>query len=148
MAMTLEALHGRVGDVDSHEMMPMEWYPEYFGEIGRRMVDENEDFWRFFARGGNGSIATAKNVRDDKPITEQWAWETKGVWAPGMANMDRRVEAMDAMGIRRQLIFPGFGHVAFIRTAGAGQVNLPPTSPAQVALAREAGDAHNKWAGQ
>ena len=50
MTMTLESLRGRVGDLDSHEMMPREHWEEHFGLTGKKMVDKNEAFWKFFRR--------------------------------------------------------------------------------------------------
>src|SRR3974390_2165873 len=148
MTLTLERFRGRICDLDSHEQMPIARYPEYFGEIGRRMVDENREFWDFFGRTSGNHTMVHEDVMDVTEIAPESVWETKGVFAPGATDMARRTKVMDVMGIRRQLVFPGFGHVAFTRAAGAGQAGLPPTSREQEALAREAVDAHNRWAGR
>lgn len=101
----LQHLAGKVVDVDSHEMMEIhEWVPE-FGPDVQPLVDE----WL-----NNGHTAeTDKNhphvpgyTGDDQPITSDVV-NQKGCWAPGAYDSDRRLEVMDAMGVARQLMFPG-----------------------------------------
>jgi predicted TIM-barrel fold metal-dependent hydrolase len=89
---------------------------------------------------------TAKGLKDDMPITNENVWEKKGYHAPGAIDMDRRVAVMDAQGIGKQLIFPGFGHIAFIQAAGGDMMGIPKMTPQQIALGGEAVKAHNKWA--
>src|SRR3974390_471283 len=149
MAITLESLHCRVSDTDSHEMMPFEWFPQYFGEIGQRMVDENQGVWdnirRFSGRDPQESIL-AKGLKDDGEITEQAVWEKRLCTAPGLADMDRRVQVLDKMGIHKALIFPGFAIFGMIQATGGGQAGYPVATPEQMALGRLAVKAHNEWA--
>jgi len=150
MTVTIESLHGRVGDLDSHEAIPAPRYPEIFGEIGRRFLTENEEMWR---RADMITIEDPQNRltvdhTDDAPIKQQTVWEMKGTAAPGAIDMDRRPAVMDEMGIQRQLIFPMMGIVAWIQAHGGNQAVFPPASAEQQEIGKQAIDAYNDWAGK
>ncbi|KXW65488.1 hypothetical protein MPHL43072_02180 [Mycolicibacterium phlei DSM 43072] len=86
-------------------MMPLQVWEETFGPEVRPLVEA----WR-----NNGETAeTDKNhpnvpdyAGDVAPIDEE-VLIVKGSTAPGAADYERRLQVMDAMGVRAQLMFPG-----------------------------------------
>jgi predicted TIM-barrel fold metal-dependent hydrolase len=149
MAVTLESLRGRIGDLDSHEAIPTPRYPEVFGEIGRRFLDENEELWAAATKISQFSpeddITTDRE--DDAEINQENVWTLKGARAPGALNMDRRTDVLNEMGIDRQLIFPMMGIFAWITANGGGQNWMPKSTKAQMQLGKLAVGAYNQWAG-
>ncbi|MGE2735661.1 amidohydrolase family protein [Mycolicibacterium vaccae] len=101
----LAHLEGKILDVDSHEMMPLQVWEETFGPEVAPLAEA----WR-----ANGETAeTDKNhpnvpgyEGDLAPIDED-VLIVKGSTAPGAADYERRIQVMDAMGVRSQLMFPG-----------------------------------------
>ena len=153
MTVTLESLHGRIGDLDSHESIPVPRYPEVFGEIGRRFFKENEELWRLMdvvtmQNGGVDGDSLTVDRPDDKEITQENVWTLKGVSAPGAVDMDRRPAVMDAMGIHRQLIFPMMGIVAWFQAEGGNSAWGVSATEEQMALGKLAMKAYNEWAGR
>jgi predicted TIM-barrel fold metal-dependent hydrolase len=154
MPLTLDALKGRIGDLDSHESIPVPRYGEVFGEIGRRFAVENEELWRradalalaTVEEHGEAELIT-RDHEDNCEINQETVWALKGTGAPGAVNMDRRPAVLDEMGIQRQLIFPMMGIFAWIQALGGGQIWIPPASREQIALGKEAIKAYNRWAG-
>jgi predicted TIM-barrel fold metal-dependent hydrolase len=149
MALTLEQIKGRVGDLDAHEQIPIPHYPEVFGEVGERFVKENTELWEAAKR-----ITQYKpdedaffDAPDDAEINQENVWTLKGGRAPGVIDMDRRLAAMDEMGIHRQLVFPMMGIYAWIMALGGNMNWFPKASPEQQKLGVLAVDAYNKWAG-
>lgn len=148
MTVTLEKLRGEVLDVDSHEMMPTTRFVQTFGDRAGRLMDEFSEYWADHARRRAGDPNDLTVHRDDVlEATPKVVWEQKGPAAPGAIDMTRRREVMDAMGIRRQLIFPGFGLFAFSMSQGGGFALMPKSSPEQMRIAEGAVDAYNEWAG-
>ena len=95
---------GKIMDVDSHEMLPVQEWLKVFGEDIRPMAEyylehgETEDVDR-----------NTVNVRDypgDVREIREDIGEVKGSRAPGAVDMQRRVDAVRALGIRRQLVYP------------------------------------------
>src|SRR3974390_2489557 len=105
---TLNDLRGRIGDVDAHEFIPVHRFPEFFGEVGQRFLDNGD-----CVLGGLNMMPAGHPHRltdeiwDKEEITEQTVWEKKGIYAPGHADFDRRLDVMDKMGVKRELGFPG-----------------------------------------
>jgi predicted TIM-barrel fold metal-dependent hydrolase len=58
---------------------------------------------------GENYILRPDQAADDAPMTAENVWTLRHTGAPGAFDMARRLEAMDLMGVRRQLIFPSFG---------------------------------------
>ncbi|MFT3851325.1 MAG: amidohydrolase family protein [Ilumatobacteraceae bacterium] len=141
-----EALHGRINDLDSHEMIPTYLWPEIFGDAGVQLQSIEE---QRSARGGANSYVTELRA-DRAEITEESVWNVKGVPAPGAFDLSRRTEVLDVMGIDRQLLFPGFGFLGLLLSS-AGQdvaVDMYDLDPAKYdipKLARTVVDAHNDW---
>ena len=149
MALTLERLRGRIGDLDSHEAIPIPRYPEVFGEIGRRFLDENQELWAAAKKISqfNPTEDITSDRADNAQINRENVWTLKGAMAPGAIDMDRRTAVMDEMGIDRQLIFPMMGIFAWITANGGGQNWMPKSTTAQMQLGRLAIGAYNQWAG-
>lgn len=92
-------------DCDSHEMMPMQFWPEAFGDAGH-LLDRFADVYGSL---GQNSLYRPDINGDDHRITEATVWEEKGPGAPGAIDVSvRRREVLDVMGVDRQLIFPSF----------------------------------------
>jgi predicted TIM-barrel fold metal-dependent hydrolase len=149
MSPVLDATIGRTIDVDSHEMIPCHMWEEWFGEDVAPVIAMLQRSPRSTDNGLN-TIARPDIVADDAEITNTSVWNAKGAAAPGAIDMVRRVEAMDAMGVERSLVFPSFGLVG-IRLASS-----PELAAAAMATDLDAAEArrlgllamrtHNRWA--
>lgn len=107
----LRHLSGRIADADSHEMMPAELWPEKFGAEFREVASA------YIAAAGE-AIHDPDYPGDIMPAGADIA-SIKGQRAPGAAEPRRRLEAMDAMGIARQLMYPsGIGILGLTMTLG------------------------------
>ena len=143
MALTLKALHGRIMDLDSHEMAPMGRVAELFGERGVNVLKSSANFSNpaFY----NQMLPISPDHADTVGITEQSVWENKGGAAPGAYDFNRRPAVMDAQGIKRQLVFPGMATVAMIQSQGG---HVAKASEEDKMLGWAGIEAHNEWAGQ
>lgn len=110
----LRHLAGEIIDVDSHEQIPAQLWV-------REMGPALEDLAELWLNNGVDihSDRNHPNVpgykEDDAPIQLETIWKLKGSAAPGAADPRRRPEVMDAMGIKRQLMFPTAGmHGVFL----------------------------------
>lgn len=95
------ALHrhaGRILDADSHEYTPVNHWEEQFGSVVRPFVDAFEH---------SKMPIRAFVEHDDTEITADSLWNVKFAKAPGAFDLDRRLDVMDATGVRRQMMFPG-----------------------------------------
>jgi predicted TIM-barrel fold metal-dependent hydrolase len=105
---SLRHLAGRIMDPDTHEQMPAQVWAR---EIGPAM----EDLAHHWLNNGLdcNDEKNHPNVpgyeADDKAIEAATIWKQKGCASPGAVDVRRRIEVMDAMGIRRQLMFPTAG---------------------------------------
>ena len=59
---------------------------------------------------------------DTAPINAETVWTTKGPGAPSAADLRRRPQVLDEMGVRRQLVSPGF---ALTRAIPSSHLILP-----------------------
>lgn len=145
MKVSLEGLIGRVGDVDSHEQVAFPDYGKVFGDRGQRFLDQ-------FA-GVTGRIARAfpESRMMDPPtplaITPETVWTTAAKRTEWAADMDQRPAVIDAMGIKRQLIFPTMGLFAMVTAHGGGFNGIPKQTPEQMKVGQDALDAYNEYAG-
>jgi predicted TIM-barrel fold metal-dependent hydrolase len=137
----LEQLRGRISDVDSHEMMAASHWAEYYGAIGEILKVAVEPMYKMLANSKSDIYVEVES--DSQEITRDSVWNERGPAAPSAMDLRRRPEVMDAMGIQRELIFPGFGFVALqvARNAVTGLVD-EALIEAGVAGLR----AHNDWA--
>jgi hypothetical protein len=101
----LQGFAGLIADADSHEMMPLQEWTQYFGSE----VQPLEDAWQ--ARGETADFdknhPNVASYRGDTAPIDADVVNIKGCLAPAAVLPERRLAAMDAMGIDRQLIFPG-----------------------------------------
>jgi predicted TIM-barrel fold metal-dependent hydrolase len=96
----------RTLDVDGHEFAPPRVWGEIFGPVAERLA---EVCGPFIAAMGENYILRPDQAADDAPMTAENVWTMRHTGAPGAFDMHRRLEAMDLMGVARQLIFPSFG---------------------------------------
>ena len=95
---SVRAYAGSIIDIDSHESTPMNLWAEQFGSITDALAD---------AVSRSTLAATQVRRRDDTAITPETVWTRKSSEAPGSFDLERRVQVLDLMGVRRQMMFPG-----------------------------------------
>jgi predicted TIM-barrel fold metal-dependent hydrolase len=96
----------RTIDVDGHEFAPPHLWGEIFGPVAARLA---EICAPMISAMGADYIERLGQKADDAPMTAENVWTLRHTGAPGAFDMARRLEAMDLMGVTRQLIFPSFG---------------------------------------
>lgn len=145
MPSALAPCAGRITDVDAHEMLPAELWVDAFGELAAPLAQ------RFIAArrpDDPGYWSVPGCTADDAPLDAASVFAHKGPTAPGAIDPARRPDVLDAMGVRRQLLFPtSVAHCAsFIRTypEGAGQFDGLVTDRRGYAASLFA--AYNRWA--
>src|SRR3974390_2114032 len=140
--LTLDVIKGRMMDLDSHEWVPMASIGEVFGQRGLDVLSAAPPNFRDPIAYNQG-WPIDPNHRDTLAITPQAVWETKGGHAPGALDFNRRPEVLDAMGINRQLVFPGMATIAMIQSQGG---ILTQANAEEQAAGWNGIDAHNDWA--
>jgi predicted TIM-barrel fold metal-dependent hydrolase len=140
---------GRIIDVDTHEMMPLQAWEAEFGPSTKLLADTYKTLPYCNPRNKNNQDVP-EYVGDLTPIDEESVWKTKGPRAPGSTDLKRRLEVMDAMGVQRTLLFPTsvglFAAELFTRSFQIGKMfDSTPSVDAQ-AYARELFVVHNDWA--
>ena len=106
--MSLDVLQGRINDLDSHEMMPSKMWQEAFGALGG-LFAPIYDLIEASGLSNNENAISLDIEVDATEISPETVWTMKGARAPGSMSLARRLGVLDVMGVRRQLIFPGFG---------------------------------------
>ena len=104
--MTAIPLLERTIDVDGHEFAPPHLWGEIFGPVAARLAEVCGSFIRAM---GEDYIYRPGQAADDAAMTYENVWTQRHTGAPGAFDMHRRLDAMDLMGVRRQLIFPSYG---------------------------------------
>jgi hypothetical protein len=93
-------------------MPPQEWVPQFGPElrdVANAYIAASADF---------GGMSDPDFPGDVMPVSADIA-SLKGPRAPGAVSPKRRLEAMDALGIESQLVFPsGLGILGFLLTIG------------------------------
>ena len=95
IAVPKDPFHGRMLDTDGHMYMMPELLHEVTAEVGAGFVGEFLD--RF--TGSEEDRKMRARARDD-------VWGVKGISAYGSYDFDDRMQALDLMGIRAQIVFP------------------------------------------
>lgn len=103
-----KSLHGRILDVDSHEMVSTYEWSKIFGPASAYIAKRAQPY---LARSGEGNLADPDFPGDIMEINDESVWITKGTNAPGAADFTRRIQVIDQMGIRKQFVFPTSGLV-------------------------------------
>jgi predicted TIM-barrel fold metal-dependent hydrolase len=111
----------RINDCDGHEMVPSQFWGREFGELAGSIVPFVKPYIGSEIIGGN-SLNRPDVLADDREITNESVWSERGAQAPGAIDMKRRLEVLDTMGVRRQLIFPTFGLVGALLGNGEDYV--------------------------
>ncbi|HZU75086.1 MAG TPA: amidohydrolase family protein [Acidimicrobiales bacterium] len=106
---------GRIADLDSHLMVPTRLAGQALGTFGKVAGGISSVLFRF-----NKEAAVAMNP-EESPVSADNVWTVKGAAAPGGTHADTRLQALDLMGIRRQLVFPDVmsAFIAWGRQPGA-----------------------------
>jgi predicted TIM-barrel fold metal-dependent hydrolase len=140
----LQKYAGRILDVDSHEMMPIQLWTETFGADAQPLVDAWASHGVDMHHGNHPHIPDYAG--DIMPI-ESDIFDVKGCRAPGTRDPIRRLEVMDAMGIDRQLMFPGFGGYAFQLLARAAEPEFNSViTESRAEIGKRGVDLYNEWA--
>lgn len=94
---TRSRFHGQILDTDGHYYLE----PEALGELLKGFKDPGGFVMSFLKRyvGSPADVEARKHNREK-------VWSTKGISALGSCDAKDRVEALDLMGMRSQLIFP------------------------------------------
>jgi len=142
---------GRIIDIDSHEMVPAEKWVEEWGEI---VAPWAERAMAINPNGGAQNIISVPGYQGDIAEMDPVAvWTTKGPTAPGAADMGRRLDLMDVMGLSKQLMFPsgpGLGGMALYGSPNDaekyGLSKLGVTNDTFYDFARKFMSTYNEWA--
>jgi predicted TIM-barrel fold metal-dependent hydrolase len=150
-AVSFDALPPALGnslDLDSHEMIPTHMWAEQFGDAGEML----RPIAKLAANLAENTMVRDDLKGDDQPINAQTVWNLKGPGAPGAIDHLRRPAVLDAMGVRRQLMFPSFG------TFGLFLLFNPDAheyfgydrsdNVDRIGIGRAVLKAHNRWAGR
>ena len=137
----------RTLDPDGHEMAPSHLWGQIFGPSARRIAELTEPMLKKL--GGN-NIYNPDLKDDSADITHDNVWHIRGTGAPAAFDFNRRLAVMDAMGIKRQLIFPTFAITASVLATGTEhtlRVQLGLTLPeAELReLGRSGIEEYNDW---
>jgi len=115
---SLKAFSGRMMDIDTHEMTPAEVWVREFGEDAR---DIAETFMKVPKFSPEVDSSIPDFTGDNVEITPETVWRMKGCRAPGSTDLARRLEIMDRIGVKRQLMFP-----SGVAIYGSWLANWPP----------------------
>jgi predicted TIM-barrel fold metal-dependent hydrolase len=137
-----------VVDVDAHEMIPLQMWPETFGDAALNFTQVCTDF-SLVADLDENTVDRPDIFGDQMEIDETSVWEVRGPDAPGAIDLSRRTQVLDVMGVDRQLIFPTFALAGMIlrydpkadRIFGLDSVKVDRQT-----LGTEVVTAHNDWA--
>src|SRR5262245_13925005 len=110
----IQRLCGSMTDVDSHEQMPAQ---QWVASMGAQ-VKGFADAYMAAYEGDRMSLSDPDFSGDVTPIGPEVA-VIKGTRAPGGTDRKRRLDVMDALGIKRQLMFPtGVGILGLLLRMG------------------------------
>jgi len=144
----LDAIFGRIRDVDTHEMYPARLWEEEFGEVAKPFADL---FVKYQPENVPNSLSVRK-IRDEDPITAETldSYWTKGCLAAGAFDMNQRLKFMDVAGFRESFVFGNaLGLTGWQLATGTLKyfehltgLNFGADAPA---LGRRLMKAHNDW---
>lgn len=134
-------------DIDSHEMAPLQKWPEIFGEEADEIVELCKGL-KALNEGGDNTLNRPDIYRDDSKISVESVWSQRGPYAPSAFDFTRRIEVMDIMGVDRQLVYPGYGFIGthLVFNPAVGQLmGFDDTASDIASLGRRAISGHNNW---
>jgi len=91
-------LFGEINDADGHENLPINFWLEEFGTEVSGFITA--------VRSASEAFSAEKTI-DDAEITSHNVWHLKLEQAPGAFDLKRRIDVLDFVGTRRQLMYPG-----------------------------------------
>jgi hypothetical protein len=140
----LRRLAGQIVDIDSHEMLPLQVWER---EIGPCMRDIATAFARSETIAEECNHPSAPGYQaDDAPVEPGSIWAQKGPRAPGAADVRRRLDVMDVMGVKRQLMFPTAGlHALTLMNVEPDCGYFPGVQGDRVAYGKACAAAYNEW---
>lgn len=145
----MPAFMAKAVDVDTHEMIPFHMWGEYFGEDIASRLAACENSPLFSGLGENANVRP-DILCDGEEVNYQTTHILKGCGAPGAIDLGRRAEVMDAQGVEKALVFPGFGLVGFVMANTPEFAQTVIGLPYSVDEARDLGHAiiraSNEWA--
>jgi predicted TIM-barrel fold metal-dependent hydrolase len=100
---SLAPFAGAMMDLDAHECTPVNRWTEEFGSEVQDFVDAVT----YTPPGQAPLIFNPTLVADDAEINAHNVFNLKMERAPGAFDLKRRIEVMDFIGIRRQIMYPG-----------------------------------------
>lgn len=100
----LQTFAGRIVDVDTHEMTPAQKWVELYGPEVKELADAVIVHSLPHDQDSN-SHNVPDFAADDMEITAA-LMNVKGPKAPGAVDLSRRLDVMDAMGVKCQLMYP------------------------------------------
>jgi predicted TIM-barrel fold metal-dependent hydrolase len=134
---------GRITDIDSHEQIPAQGWVEAMGEVMRPFAELKLSQPSTNINHPNVAGYTA----DVAELSRDNVWLNKGPGAPGAYDVRRRVEVMDLMHIRRQLMFPTgaglYGMMTYTAPEGSGMYRIFGDKSRETG--RKMMDAGNDW---
>ena len=100
---------GRIMDIDSHEMMPVQAWVDIFGDDLGPVADWLSEEFVLTGKSDANDLNSLNYPGFDGELTEiaEDVLNRKGSRAPGAIDADRRLAVMNAAGVSRQLMFPG-----------------------------------------
>jgi predicted TIM-barrel fold metal-dependent hydrolase len=141
-------LAGRILDTDTHEAMPAQLWGNEIDPVMQDLADH-------WIHSGTDSTIEKNHPNvlgyktDDQPIDAAKIWKTKGCASPGAADVRRRIDVMDIMGVKRQLMYPGAGIYAnflvYLDPSYGFASDITAKRPDLKAYGYEAVKAYNKW---
>ncbi len=143
MSVTMESIHGRIIDLDSHEHKNPDRFVEALGERGQRFWDASKPIWKAVLQGDGNDLTVEAD--DTMEITPESVWAVKGTGAPSAQDLDRRPAVLEMMGVRRALIFPGLGMGGIAFGYGGGISKLAAVGEELQKLSWDVVDAQNEY---
>jgi predicted TIM-barrel fold metal-dependent hydrolase len=98
MPPVLRPYAGQIMDVDSHEYTPANHWVDQFGSVVKDFAEAISA-----TRLPVGQFVAG----EASDMSSEGIWNTKFARAPGAYDLQRRLDVMDLMGARRQMVFPG-----------------------------------------
>lgn len=140
---SLKPFVGRMVDIDSHEMMPLQVWHKEFGPVTDLLAE------RFSHQAPNnpGGTNYPDYPGDLTPITPEAVWTQKGAYAPGSTDVKRRLAVMDCVGVSHQLMYPSAVSLmgAILISSGDEGGNLIGFGADRVAYGHALLKAGNDW---
>ena len=139
---SMQWLSGRIFDTDGHEMMPSQEWVKHFGPEALTFAEASA-----IPDGEDRNHTGVPDYRGDVATIGPDIGSIKGANAPGATDPLRRLEVLDALGIRKQLMFPGsIGLYGFLLYLGKRPPGIPNAAVPDRAGALRWMEIYSEWA--